>query len=92
MTREMSGFRYQVMSFVLANGKCTISQVVAGVGPSISSALAARSARKDLLARELNHIVESGKRNLINNELGRLARMGRLCRIGPGLYGPPDYG
>ncbi len=87
--KTVQSFSQVVIDFV-SLGECTPLQVLAAVGWHITATRAAHEARRRALRCALPSKVklELGKRSIVNNALGRLARDGKITRLGLALYGP----
>ncbi len=84
-----------IEAFVMKKGQCTISCVLAEIGPRISASQAASRARTNdrckhnTYPRTSHQLCSAGRRIVVVTSLADLVRQGRLRRLARGVYGPP---
>jgi hypothetical protein len=100
--KSPTSFRRRVLQTVLSREETTIGQVIAAVGRHIDAVSAVRAIQRVFRyggqrgkfnvtnpIYTAEHLAYLGRKELIRVCLSRLAREGKIRRIGRGVYGPP---
>ena len=92
--------RQRVLEAIQEGGIMTISQVVSKIGKYIAASQAAtrgrmcrrksanRRSRRDLRIKSSIDLMELGRRQIISENLVKLARSGKIQRVRKATYGP----